>query len=126
VEDVTLHPPLFGQGESCYSNLEIHLSELLSRLARDYNIHVVLIVRERDGRLEQAIGRLVTEKPNLLTVREVPYLHAKAVATDSFVLEMSANILETSLFRNVETCTLVANQYGNTRQWLREKLGLRL
>ncbi len=126
VEDVTLWPPLFGQGESRYTRPEIRLSEFLLRLARDYDIRVALIMRERDARLECIIGPLTTVKPNHLTVREVPYLHAKTIATEAFVLETSANILETSLFRNVESCTIVANPYNNPRQWLRAKLGLML
>jgi hypothetical protein len=124
VEDVTLWPPLFGHGESRYTRSEIRLSELLLRLARDYDIRVTLIVRERDARLECAISPLTTVKPNHLTVREVPHLHAKAIVTDTFVLETSANILDTSLFRNVESCTIVANPYSSPRQWLRAKLGL--
>lgn len=126
VEDVTLWPPLFGQGKSRYTCSEIRLSELLLRLARDYDIRVALIVRERDIRLEGAIGPLAAIKPNHLIVREVPYLHAKALVTEAFVLETSANILETSLFRNVESCTIVANLYGNSREWLKANLGLML
>lgn len=126
VEDVTLWSPLFGQEGSRYTCSEIRLSALLMRLARDYDIHITLIVRERDTRLECVIGPLATAKPNRLTVQEVPNLHAKAVVTETFVLETSANILETSLFRNVESCTLLVNPYRNPRQWLKAKLGLML
>lgn len=124
VDDVTLWPPVFGRGERRYTRSEIRLSELLLRLAKDYDIRVTLIVRERDARLECIIGPLATAKPDHLTVREVPYLHAKAIATEVFVLETSANILETSLFRNVESCRIVTNPYKNPKEWLKAQLGL--
>jgi hypothetical protein len=57
-------------------------------------------------------------------ILEVPYLHAKCVATEAFVLETSANLLWTSMFRNVESCRVVKNDYGNTRQLLRARLNL--
>lgn len=77
VEDVTLRPPLFGQGRNRYICSEIRLSELLMRLARDYEIRINLIVRERDARLECVISSLATIKPNRLIVQEVPYLLPK-------------------------------------------------
>lgn len=126
VEDVTLHPPLFGRKGSLYTHSEIHLSELLLRLARDYDNRIHLLVRERDGRLERAIGPLLRTKPENLQLREVPHLHAKLVATDAFVLETSANLLQTSLFRNVELCRVVANQHPNVRLLLQEKLNVRI
>ena len=124
MEDVTLYPPLFGHEGTLYTKPEIRLSELLLRLARDYDVHVHLIARERDRRLEQAINPLIRTKPGSLHLREVPHLHAKLVATEAFVLETSANILPTSLFRNVELCRIVANSHGSLGQLLRDKLGL--
>lgn len=61
--------------------------------------------------------------PRLL---EVPHLHAKAVVTDAFVLRMSANLLTTSLSRNVETCALTTNPYGSAAQWVERELGVHL
>ncbi len=124
VEDVMLYPPLFGQGERRYIHSEIRLSRLLLRLVMDYEIRVTFIVREKDHRLEQVIRPLSKNKPSHLTVQEVTYLHAKALLTEAFVLETSANLLWTSLFRNIESCTLTANPYNSPRQWVKVKLGL--
>lgn len=100
------------------------LSQLLLCLARDYDIRVTLIVREQDVRSDRVINPLATSKPSHLTVQEIPLLHAKVLLTEAFVLETSANLLWTSLFRNVESCTLATNPYNNPRQWVKVKLGL--
>jgi hypothetical protein len=126
VEDVILRPPLFGTKEHAYTRPEIRLSELLLRLARDYGMRIHLIVRERDGRLAGAIRPLLREKAESLHVREVPHLHAKLVVTEAFVLETSANLLRTSLFRNVELCRLVANPLENPKRLIREELEITL
>lgn len=124
MENVILYPPLFFMGENHYTQSKIQLSQLLLCLARDYDIRVTLIVREQDVRSDRVINPLATSKPSHLTVQEVPYLHAKVLLTEAFVLETSANLLWTSLFRNVESCTLATNPYNNPRQWVKVKLGL--
>lgn len=124
VDDIALNPPLLARGENYSARSEIHLSELLLELARDYKIHVTFIVRERDYRFERATGILARTLPKQLTVHLVPYLHAKAVVTESFVLETSANLISTSLYRNVETCSVLANPYSSPREWVKVKLGL--
>lgn len=122
IENVTLYPPLFGQNDEGYP--EMRLSEFLLRLARDHDIHITVIVRERNSRLETTIGPLLAVKPERLDIREVQYLHAKFLATEAFVLETSANIIWTSLFRNVESCRIVNNTYGDLKQLLSAKLNL--
>lgn len=124
VQDVTLWPPMFGHGENWYTRSEIRLSEFLLRLARDYDIRIALVVRERDARLERVISPLAATRPNYLVIRCVSNLHAKAIVTEAFALETSANMLEASLFRNVESCALVSNPYNSARRWLRVKLDL--
>lgn len=124
MEDIILYPPLFGQGKNRYTDSEIRLSRLLLRLAIDYEIRVTLIVREQDRRSEMVISPLARNKPSHLNVQEVPYLHAKILLTEAFVLETSANLLWTSLFRNLESCTVATNPYNNPRRWLKVKLGL--
>lgn len=126
IENVTLYPPIFGQGEHRYTQSEIRLSQLLLRLARDYDIRVTLILREQDYRSEQVIRPLTMNQANRLIVKEVPYLHAKVLITESFMLKTSANMLWTSLYRNIESCTLTPNPYNNPRQCLKVELGLML
>lgn len=124
VADVPLRPPLFIGRRSRSSRSEVRLSELMLTLANDFGIRFTLVVRERDRRLESAIAPLARALPNKLLVREVAYLHAKELITPSFVLQTSANFLETSLYRNVESCTLFKNPWNNARDWLRADLGL--
>jgi hypothetical protein len=124
IEDVVLYPPLLEPDGSPHVNHDMRLSELLLRLARDYDIRIHVIVREQDARLAWTLRSLRRTKPANLYLREVPHLRAKLVVTEAFTLEMSADLLRTSLFRNVESCRVVANPHSSTRRLLQEKLGL--
>src|SRR5829696_3177749 len=119
IENVTLNPPSFGHSGLQSNRREMRLGELLLYLAEDRGIRLTVIVRERDHRLQNAMRLVARASPKLLEIREVPYLHAKCVATEAFVLETSANLLWTSMFRNVEWCRVVKNDHANTRQLLR-------
>lgn len=124
IEDVTLYPSCFGQGQSYYDQPKIYLSQLLLRLARDYGMLITLVIREQDYRSAKVIRPLVNDQPDHLIVKEVPYLHAKLVITESFILQTSANLLWTSLYRNIESCTLKPNLFHNSRLCLKTELGL--
>lgn len=124
IDDVTLFSPIFGQGNNRYTCSEIQLSQLLLRLASDYNIRITILLREQDYRSQRVINPLVKNKYSHLIIQEVPHLHAKVIITEAFVLKTSANLLQTSLFRNVESCTLATNPQRNPRQWLKIELGL--
>lgn len=124
IEDVRLYPPYFGQNHSYYTQPTIYLSQLLLRLAKDYEMMITLVIREQDYRSEKVIRPLLNNQPDYLIVKEVPYLHAKLVITESFILQTSANLLWTSLYRNIESCTLKPNLFPNARQCLKLELGL--
>lgn len=124
IDNVKLYPPIFAGRLDTYDAPEIRLNEFLLRLARDYDIRITLIIRERDYRSARVVNPLQRLQPENLLIREIAFLHAKAVVTEAFILETSANILMTSLFRNVELCTLVANLHKNPRQWLKDRLGI--
>jgi len=126
VEDVTLRAPITGQRPARRGTREVRLSELLLRLAKDYDVRVSLVVRERTRRLQRVVGPLRSQRPSHLRLREIPYLHAKLVVTESFAIETSANMLWTSLFRNVESCSLVSNPYGRASRFVAEKINLAL
>lgn len=127
VENVSLHPPPFRLSDrERHSMPAIRLGELLLRLARDCGMRITFVVRERDARLEAALRPLLRNTPDHLVVREVPHLHAKLIATERYMLETSANMLWTSLFRNVEWCRIANNSHGNPRSLLQAKLGVRL
>lgn len=124
IENVTLYPPIFGNSENRYTRSEIRLSQLLLRLARDYKIRITLILREQDQRSERVITPLIINQPSYLTVKQVQHIHAKMLITEAFLLKTSANLLWTSLHRNIESCTLVSNPYRNPRQCLKVELGV--
>jgi hypothetical protein len=124
IENVTLYPPIFGDDENRYTRSEIQLSQLLLRLTRDYNIRITLILREQDQRSERVITPLVTYQPNSLTVKQVQHIHAKMLITEAFLLKTSANLLWTSLHRNIESCTLASNPYRDPRHCLKVELGV--
>lgn len=124
IDDVSLIIPLLKQGDGHYTPPDLRLSNFLLQLARDFKIHITIIVREQDRRCDGVISPLLKTFPKQLTIKTVPYLHAKAVVTESFVLETSANLIPTSLYRNVETCSVLDNPYGNPREWVKVRLGL--
>jgi hypothetical protein len=124
IDNVTLYPPVFGNEENRYTRSEIRLSQLLLRLARDYKIRITFILREQDERSARVITPLITNQPSYLTVKQVQHIHAKMLITEAFLLKNSANLLWTSLHRNIESCTLVSNPYRNPRQCLKIELGV--
>ena len=124
VDNVVLLPPRFGTGEEAYTNSNIQLREFLLRITRDFDMRVVLLIRDRDRRLRSALGNIQNTSPDKILIKDYPYIHAKMIVTPRFVLETSANILQTSLFRNIESCTLIRNSFGSTRRYLRNKLGI--
>jgi len=124
VENVSLLVPRFGISPTMYASTTILLRELLSRITRDYDMRVILLVRERDRRLQSVLGNIPQAMPDNIFIREVPYIHAKMIVTPAFVIETSANMLQTSLSRNIESCTLLSNPFRDTRAYIYDKLGI--
>src|SRR3712207_3380859 len=90
IENVWLHPPPFNlNGEERFYRVKVRLDDFLLYLVRDYQIRVIVVVRERDARLEAAVRPLLEAAPEYLDTREVPHLHAKLIVTEAFVLETS-------------------------------------
>jgi hypothetical protein len=65
-------------------------------------------------------------KPEYLWVHQLPRLHAKAIVTEAFVLETSANVLHYSIHKNIEACSLQPNPYNSARQWVTNTLNISL
>lgn len=122
MDDITLYPPLFDQ----HIWLTIKLGQMIADLAVNHAITFTILYRERDYRMDRVIRLILRKKPQLLKLQEIRNLHAKMIVIDSFALEMSANLLPTSLYRNIETCILVANSHGNARRYVEEKLGIKI
>jgi len=120
ISNVTLCPPIFDDNQKS----TIRLDEMIARLALTHKIHFTILYRDRDYRLNSAIKTISDRAANSLTLRKITHLHAKMIVTEAFALEMSANLLWTSLYRNVESCTLLVNKYRNARQYVEAKLSL--
>jgi hypothetical protein len=124
IDNIVLYPPMFGVLENQYTQEQIDLGSFLLKLARDYDMRFLIVAREQDYRLERTIRNLISDKPENVRIHLFPYLHAKAVITDSFVLQTSANLIRTSLYRNIETCSLSVNHYSSANEWLRNELSV--
>jgi hypothetical protein len=125
IQDVLLHTPILC-GDYSVSNRRMYLSQFLSYLIEQRQLRIFLIVREHDKRA-QHVTRVVRQKAQKgLYVHTVKFLHAKAVVTNSNVLLTSANLIPTSLYRNVESCVLLTNQHGNTFKYLEHEYGIKL
>lgn len=102
------------------------LSEFLLFLATERDLSLVLIVRENDYRVQNVIRAILENSPSKLKVVESEYLHAKAIVTPKFVLQTSANLIPTSLYRNTETCALLVNRYESALRYIEYELKLRV
>lgn len=123
IANVTLLPPRFGNGSNDYTNSRISFDEFLVRVVRDFDIKVVFLVRPNDRRTFSALNAVVKAAPRNVIVREFNHIHAKMIVTPYFALETTANLIPTSLFRNIESCTLVRNTFNDARRYLNHKLG---
>lgn len=79
---------------------------------------LLLVVRESDHRVKRLLGRTGKATRTAIRLIEVPHIHTKAVVTERLALTTSANLLDTSLYRNRETVYLAENPYGSARRWL--------
>lgn len=123
IVNVTLLPPTFGNGSSSYTESRISFDEFLVRVVRDFDMRVAFLVRPNDRRTFSALKAVVKAAPKNVIVREFNHIHAKMIVTPYFALETTANMIPTSLFRNIESCTLVRNSFNDTRRYLNHKLG---
>ncbi len=123
IANVTLLSPRFGNTSTSYNSSKISFDEFLVRVVRDFDMQIVFLVRPNDRRTYSALNAIVIAAPGNVTVREFDHIHAKMIVTPHFALETTANMIPTSLFRNIESCTLVRNAFNNTRKYLNHKLG---
>jgi hypothetical protein len=115
---------LIVAGRQRRTQTELHLSELLILLGEELNLHFILLLREQDYRTRSVTQPVRSALGARLEVLEVQHLHAKMLVTNRLVLETSANLLATSLYRNVESCQVMVNPYNNVRTYIREKLSI--
>lgn len=123
IHKVYIKPPIFGDATKRYSRPTIELREFIKRMLQDFDYRVILLVRLEDPQTQQVVNSIVDAAPANVTVREYPYIHAKMIVTPTFAIETTANMIHTSLHRNIESCTLVNNRFSDTRRYLRDKLG---
>lgn len=123
IANVTLLPPRFGNSSTGYTSSKISFDEFLVRIVRDFDMRIIFLVRPNDRRTYSALNAIVNAAPANVTVREFDHIHAKMIVTPDFALEMTANMIPTSLFRNIESCTLVRNAFNDTSRYLNHKLG---
>lgn len=123
IENVTLLPPTFGAGDVKYAQSQIRFSDFFVRMVRDFDFRVLFLIRPGDERTDAVLRPVISTSPSKVSVREFNHIHAKGIVTPFFALETSANMIPTSLFRNIESCTLIRNTFGDTRRYLNHKLG---
>lgn len=126
IQDVTLKIPIIYAGENSFTTGEMPLSSLLSLTAIHLDLHFILIVRDKDRHLLNTIRHIQSESPQSIEIYQEPFLHAKLVVTNTVVLQMSANIIPTSLYRNIETCAISKNTYNMARRYVVSELKVSL
>lgn len=123
IENVTFTPPIFGAGGAKYAHSQIMFVDFFVRMVRDFDFRVLFLIRPGNERTDAALQPVINAAPRRVLVREFDHIHAKGIVTPFFALETTANMIPTSLFRNIESCTLVRNTFGDTRRYLNHKLG---
>jgi hypothetical protein len=123
IANVSLLPPRFGTGSASYTHSKINFDDFLVRVMRDFDMRIIFLIRPNDRRTYSALNAIAKVAPGNVTIKEFDHIHAKMIVTPYFALEMTANMIPTSLFRNIESCTLVRNAFNDTRRYLNHKLG---
>lgn len=126
IQNIELKPPILGTSGAWDARERMLLSELLVYLVSKRNLTLFIVVREINYHFQEVIGSLEREYPQSIYTVSVPFLHAKVIITDKLVLQTSANLIPTSLYRNTEDCVLFANKYQSALRYLQHELNLRL
>lgn len=126
VQDVVLHMPIITSSNRRDGSRRMYFSQFLNYLIENKGLKIYLIMRDNDSRVKYATRVARRKNPDHLNLIAVQYLHAKAVVTDSHALLTSANLIPTSLYRNVESCSLQINRYQNTEKYIEYEFGLKL
>ena len=123
IENVIFLPPRFGRGTVRYDKSKITFSEFFTRMVRDFNFRLLILARPGDQRTQKTLRPIINAAPSRVIIKEFDYIHAKIIVTPYFAIETTANMIPTSLSRNIESCTLVRNTFNDTRKYINHKLG---
>jgi hypothetical protein len=121
IEDVVIWPPMCANDDPSWLS-EVRLSQFLTLLCCRLSVRLLVIVRNRsDWRVRPVLRHVLDTCPRQIAVYESPTLHAKAIINSNFILDGSANLLEYSLYRNVEKVTVERNTEGSARAYARRE-----
>lgn len=126
VQELELKIPLLTPNFKRSNAGKMYLSDYLLYLAEKRGLQIFLVVRENDKRVQYATRMIRKKMPASLHLFESEYLHAKAVISNSLVLLTSANLIPTSLYRNIESCTISENPYRNALSYVEHEYKLNL
>lgn len=117
VSDITVWLPETGSEQAT--------ERKLSKLIRESEVEVTFIVSPdaSDHNWEKS-NSLLPKIQDVVTIRQVENLHAKAIVTDTILYQGSANITYNGLNINVELCNVQENPFDDTDTYLDERLGL--
>jgi hypothetical protein len=109
VEDVKIIAPVCV-GRTTIGGM-VRLSILMDWIAKHHGKRFVIYVREDQlfPSVNYRINPLMQATQSFTEFLGIKNLHGKLTATDTVVLETSANMLTASLYRNIETATTRSN-----------------
>lgn len=122
IREVELFTPIVGTRGRWNRQEPMLLSEFLSYLIRKRELRLIIVTREEDRDIRYVTRSISLNQTDRLKIIESPFLHAKAIITRSLVLLMSANLIPTSLYRNVEICSLLPNEHISAIRYLEYEL----
>lgn len=124
IRDVLLKPPIIVGTGGVSSQRRTPLSQFLHLLVSRRDVHLHIFVRKFDHDIRNVTAKVRGSFPDSVYIHQAPHLHAKVIATSNTVLQMSANLIPTSLYRNIETCAISTNRYSSARNYTQNELKL--
>lgn len=102
----------------------VHLTEIIQWLYYERNIHFALYVREDQLQpsMNYRLASIYREVSGITDFYGIPALHAKLIITNSLVLETSANLLVSSIYRNLESLTIHPNEDKDAKIFMKRFL----
>lgn len=110
----------------CPALFHLHSAPMLSHLFQwleGRDVHLILVIRDHEYRLKRLLKN--AKSKHEIKLISVDHIHTKAVITERLALTTSANLLDTSLYRNRESVNLRENAFESTRRWLAFEQDLR-
>lgn len=120
IYDVEIQPPILGSSGRWIVASKVQLSFFIAYLVEHLDLETYFFLRKPDKRTQsflRQVKRLTPSEAIHIIDADREFTHAKGIVTNRLILHMSANLIPTSLYRNIETCSLSKNSYSSVKRY---------